>query len=873
MAEREGSRLYRGLLCLLPARFRERHGAAMEQAFCSLRSASRARGWRALAGVYVMESWDVVRTAVVLRVRTRRTAESVEASGVGGRGRVRTALGDEFRLTVRSATRHRAFFAFAALTFALGVGATTATFSVLKSVVLEPLPFPDAERMVIPWRTIGESMFSPDRSQVEALLSERSVFEDAATFGWFGVVISDAEASTPLESVTMGPHLAGFLGIHPFLGRFFSEKEFAGDGAHVVVLSHALWRGQYGGDRGVLGREVTLNGEPWTVVGVMSPGVVRPNGVPTPVDVWLPLPANAPYAEMVARLRPGVTIEQASRTVDEVVKRTSKSETYGGRVTRATAMREGGLHDPLRVLMVAVTLLLLITCVNVSNLLVTRASARRRETALLAALGAGRARLVRQFLLESLLLALAGGVAGVAIAWVLVRGLVALRPAELPMLVGVRLDGGVLLFALAICTGAGLAFGLAPALRAARANAGATLARGSRSEDEQSGRVRWLLVGSEIALSFALLVGASLVIRTLHEYATRDPGYRPEGLIDVSVRLPRWRYGEEPARRLAYDRIVERVTRIPDIEAVSLAGGVPPRAGIYFGQARVEGGAADPKPSRFHGMSVDGNYLRVIGEPLVAGRTFNAAELAGDVPAVLLGETAARQLFPDGNALGGRFGFSNETMNTVVGIVRDAALLGPSAGTDIPIAYWPQTEVAADTHVLVRTGGGEAAGLASSLRQAVRAVEPLAIVDVARGSDLLGLTLARERFTTALLAGFAGLALLLAAIGLYSVLSEVVSRRTHEIGVRVSLGADAASIRRLVLRSGMVAIACGLGAGGLLAGAGIRLLGTHVFGLSARQPLAWAVAAAVLATISLVALYRPVQRAARVDPMRAIRAD
>jgi hypothetical protein len=271
-------------------------------------------------------------------------------------------------------------------------------------------------------------------------------------------------------------------------------------------------------------------------------------------------------------------------------------------------------------------------------------------------------------------------------------------------------------------------------------------------------------------------------------------------------------------------------------------------------------------------MPVDGNYLRVIGEALVSGRTFNAAELAGDLPAVLIGETTARTLFPDGNALGGRFGFSDETMNTVVGIVRDAALLGTSAGTDISIAYWPLTEFGTDMHVLVRTGT-DARELGSSLREAVRSIEPLAIVEVARATDLLGGTLSRERFTTTLLTAFAALALLLSAVGLYGVLSQVVSKRTHEIGVRVSLGADAASIRRLVLRSGIVAITAGLIAGGLISAAGIRVLGTRVFGLSARQPLAWVAAALVLTAISLVALYRPVRRAVRLDPMRAMRAD
>lgn len=872
--DRTGSRLYRLVLRALPGEFRHRHGTMMEATFCSVRAEARRRGILAVVALHMVEAWDVVRTGLALRARARRRA-GTEALAPGWRRSgvlVRQILADEPRMAVRAVARNRGFFLLAALTFALGVGATTATFSALKSVILEPLPYPGAERLVIPWRTTGGVMLSPGPRLVEALQADRSVFEAVTTFGWFDAVMTGSGEAAPVESVTMGPGLADFLGIRPYLGRSFGEEEFAGDGSRVLLLSHALWRGEFGGSRDVLGRTITLNGEPWTVIGVMPPGLVRPNGMPGPVDLWLPLAESAPYREAIARMRPGVTLEEASAAVDALFRRVTESDEYGGVVRPATAMREAGLRDPLEVLMIAVTLLLGIACLNVSSLLVNRASARRRQTAMLAALGASRWRILRQFLAESLLLALLGGAIGVALAAAATRAINILRPASLQVLETVRLDGGVLAFSLALCTTAGLAFGLLPAVRAARVGAGSMLARGSRDSEDGGARVRWALVGVQVAFSFALLVGASLVVRTLHEYSNRDPGYVPEGLLDVHVALPSWRYPEEPERRLVFERIAETARHIPGVERVSLAGGIPPRAGIYFGQPQVEGEPPRGESARLHGTVIDARYLGVIGQSMLAGRTFSEAEMAGQETAAILGETAARQLFPEGGALGRRFRFGGGDMNTVVGIVRDAALTGLSRGTAIPIAYWPMTTMSTDVHLVVRTTG-DPPELANALRRAALEVEPEAIIEVARATDLLGVSLSRERFTTSLLTTFAALALLLCAVGLYSVLSQIVRRRTHEIGVRVSLGASAGSIRRLVLRTGVVVIACGLAGGGVLVAFGLRLIGTRVFGLSAQHPLAWTAAALVLGTVSLLALWQPAARAVRVDPMRAMRAE
>jgi predicted permease len=876
MAAPRDSRAYRALLRVLPAAFRIRNGTSMEHAFGVLLGSARERGRLAVLQLYASEAWDLLRTGVVLRVRTgkQKRQRHVTPGTPVWRGRPpMSALGDDVRNAFRSATRQRSFFLFGALTFALGVGATTAMFSALRSVVLNPLPYPAGERVVLIWRTMGAGSILPvaEPQQIEALRGESGIFEAFATYSGRGVALTGLGQPMQLESVQMGSGLAEIMGVRPVLGRLFSPEEMAGDGQRVLLVSHALWKSHFGGARDVLGRTLTLDGEPWTVIGVMPADVVRPDGRQQPVAFWQPLPAGARF-QPIARLRDDITLETASARVDAVMQRTAERPGFGGTVRPLSGFRSAALAEPLRLLMGAVTLLLLIACVNVSNLLLHRAAARERETAVLAALGASRTRLLRQFLLESLLLALVGGALGVFLAAGAIRITTALRPDQLIALQAIRLDGGVLAFALIVSTLSGVVMGLLPALRAARADAGAALARAPREGRATSARFRWTLVGVEVALSFALLVGATLLIGSLREYATRDPGYAPDGLLNMSVTLPAWRYEQEPARRVTFDRMLDAVRRAPGVERVSLAGGVPPKTGILFGRVHVEGKAPDSESSMFFGMPIDPDYLTVIGQALVAGRNFTRAEMRGETQPIILGETAARKLFPDGDATGRRFGLDGEDPYTVIGIVRDAALSGLTSGNAIPIAYWPLRDIDTNLNLLVRTRS-EGESLTRTLHELVQSVEPEAVINVRSARELLELTIARERFTTRLLSTFAALALLLAAIGLYGVLGQVVTSRTHEIGVRVSLGASATSIRLMVLRSGLTAIAAGLVLGGLLVAGGIGLMRSRIFGLTEQRPLAYLAAAAALGICALLAMWQPAERATRVDPMQAMRAE
>lgn len=869
-------RAYRLLLRLLPAAFRREHAAAMAETFAALRESARRRGWWSVWSLYVREAWDLTRVGISLRGGAAGSRRSRKAFSVrhlaDGRGRG-SGLREDARFAFRSATRHPGSFVLAALTLALGIGATTAIYSALKTVVLDPLPFPHAERLVLPWRTMGASMLTPTPAQVAALEAETKVFELTAMYGGGEVTLSGAgQQPVLLQAVRMDTALPRLMGVEPVLGRLFAPDELAGAGERVALLSYGLWRGAFGGDRGVIGRAVTLDGEPWTVIGVMPADAVRPNGEPSPVDLWLPLTEDAEYRQMVARLGPGVSMEAASERVDALFREADANAVAGGTLTSARLFRAGGLDDPLRVLMLAVSLLLLIACVNVSNLLLQRAASRQRETAVRAALGAGRLRLIRQFMAESLLLALTGCALGIGIAAGSLSLVRSIRPTDLSALRTVGLDGNVLLFSVGVSLVAGLLFGVLPAIQGARPAATNPLAGSARQDGgASSARFRWSLVGVELALSFALLVGATLLVGTLRDHAARDSGYSPELVVDVGVTLPAWRYEHPAARTAAFDRMAARIGRIAGIDRVALADGVPPAVGVWFGRLQVDGQAPQQEATIFHGAAVDGEFPATIGQPLLSGRAFTAADRTADAHPVILGESAARRLFPEGDAVGRRFSFGDAD-HTVIGVVGDIAIVGLGSKTDRPIAYRPIRTVNSRMHLVVRTAREDDA-LAAELRSAVRAEEAEALVEIARGDDLLGASLARERFTTALLAAFAAIALLLSGVGLYGVVAQIVTARTYEIGVRVSLGADARRIRVLVLRTGLVATAAGLAGGAVLAAVGLRLLGSTMFGLDRPSPGAYAVAAALLGAIALLAMWRPAERAARTDPARAIRAE
>jgi predicted permease len=580
----------------------------------------------------------------------------------------------------------------------------------------------------------------------------------------------------------------------------------------------------------------------------------------------------------VARLRADVSLEAARARWNAIVAATADG--LQGELTRPADARAGVVADSLRILMVAVFLLLLITCVNVSNLLLHRTAARARETAVRTALGAGRARLVRQFLLESLLLAISGAALGVALALAALRALRALAPPELRELQVVSLDGSVLLVALGSTLVLGVALGLLPALQGARTGATAALGRAPREGGGTSARLRWTLVAAEVGLSFALLAGASLLVGSVREMSTRDPGFEPAGLVAVDISLPVWSYGSNDARQPferqdpapLFQRLRTELAALPGVRAVALASAPPPDGGVWFGQLHPEGAEPERETTIIFGLQVGAGYMATVGQEVLAGREFTEEEVRGGASVILLGERTARRIFADGPAVGRTFRFQAEEPLRVVGVVEDARMTGLKA-SEVPLtAYWPMSRAYAASALVLRTDRAGSA-LAAEVRDIVRRAEPEALVEVGPVAARLGATLARERFTTVLVTTFATLAVLLAAVGLYGVLAQIVTGRTHEIGIRMSLGADRPGIRRLVLGTGARAVVAGLAAGTVLLVWGVEFLQGKLFGVTGMRPEAYGAAALLVTVVALAAMWLPASRAARVDPMTAMRAD
>jgi putative ABC transport system permease protein len=673
------------------------------------------------------------------------------------------------------------------------------------------------------------------------------------------------------------------LGVRPAAGRAFLPQEDAPGGERVVILSHALWQQSFGGDPQMVGRQIKVDGQPHTVVGIMPPGFRFPQD---DIALWLPYALDPRssrgdhFLRVLGRLGPSATLAQARAELETIAVRLEQAspDTNKGWRVFMLPLHEAiseGMQRPLYVLLGAVLFVLLIGCANVANLLLSRNAAREREMAIRAALGAGRGRIVRQLLTESLLLAFLGGAGALLLAAWGVKLLATLGPRNIPRLNEAALDLPVLGFTLAVASLTGLIFGMAPAWQHARLNLNTMLKDGSRMTGGSARRLRQLLVVAETALALLLLIGAGLMLKSFVRLQQVAPGFDAQRALTMEINIAPAKYARVEQQTAFLQQVLERLKALPGVEVAGATHRLPLRGNSGMGY-QIEGRPASVSGGRdrINFRSVTPDYFRAMGTPLVAGRTFTEEEAWQRASAVIINQKFQRLHWPDENPLGKRIRFGGgDPPLTVVGIAADVKESGLGVEAE-PGVYVPYVRAPAQQMTLVLRTGPEPLSLAAAASAGVRQIDAeQAVSGISTLENLLSETVARPRFNTGLLALFALLALLLAAVGIYGVMAYAVAQRTQEIGLRMALGAQPRDIAKLVVGQGMRLVAFGLGLG-LFAALGLtRWLQTLLFGVEVTDPLTYALIAVLLAAVALVACYLPARRATKVDPLIALRHD
>jgi putative ABC transport system permease protein len=817
-------------------------------------------------------------------------------------------LWQDLRFGLRTLLKSPGFAFVAVVALALGIGVNTAIFSVVNTVLLRALPYENSARLVNIYTGGTQSGEPTGPLSYPDLLDYRAQagsLEYVAGYQGVGTVLSTGAGDEPerVRGTEAMADLFPALGVRAARGRVFTRDEDREGGPVVIVISDGLWRRRFGADPSVVGREVRLglSGRPATVLGVMPPGFKFPPDEADTIDYYIPFVtenarANADsmkardsiFISTVAKLRDGVSVEQAAAEVSTVTARLSAQypETNTGRRTRVVSLHEdlvGQTRPALLILLGAVGLVLLIACANVANLLLSRAAARGREIAVRTALGATRARVVRQLLTESMLLSFAGGGAGLVLAVWGVDAIVKLSPANVPRLAETSVDARVFIFALGVSVLTGVVFGLAPALAASKTDLAGSLKEGGRSGSAgvARGRMRSALVVTEIALALVLLVGAGLLLRSFRNLLTTDPGYSPERVLAVTVAINSKRFTDGPARAAYFRDAVGRIEGLPGVEAAGLTRLLPLGRSDIFNTFNIAGrppfAPGERTGARSH--TVSPGYFRTLSIPVRRGRAFADTDTKDSPPVILVNEAFARKYFTGEEPLGQHVILDDSENKPlppreVVGVVANLHF-GKLNDEEVPEYYVPfEQSPASSCEVVVRAKGEDAAALVPSVRAALKeggGAADVLIWETRTMDELVGRSVAPQRFNAALLGLFATLAVLLAAVGIYGVMSYAVTQRTHEIGIRMALGAQTRDVLRMVVGQGMLLAAVGLGLGLLGALALTRLMTSLLYGVSATDPTAFAVAAALLAAIALVACLVPARRATRVDPMVALR--
>ena len=812
-------------------------------------------------------------------------AASAERAGIRGGARMLSNVLRDARYSLRQLRQSPGFSIVAVLTLALGIGATTTMFSVVNSVILRPLPYPQPQELVSVVEILPRfGRFSVAPATFLDWRAQNSVFEHIVAYTGGNATFVDANGPDRVINAAVSWDMFELLRVTPALGRGFSAEEDAPGKADVIVLSHGMWQRRFGGDPGVLGRSISLNGAPFTIVGVMPAGFRFPS---RQTEYWVPLalnPANATrgghYLGAIARVKAGTSIEQADaemRTISERLAlqypENSAKESSEVRSLQETVV--GDVRPALLILLAAVGVVVLIACANVANLLLVRGFVRAREIAIRTALGAARRRLISQMLVESLMVSLIGGAVGLLLAYLAIGPVQTLSAGSIPRVDDVSIDGRVLAFSLLLSVLTGVLFGLAPAAYAGRVAILEVLKEGGRSSTGTGGRwTRSVLLVTEVALSIVLLVGATLLLRSFSRLTDVDPGFQPERALAFRVALPNAIYREEHQRVAFYERLLDQLEALPQVTAAGLVQALPMR-GDYTLSFTVRG-RPDPKPgdeTSANHRSISPDYFKALGVPLLGGRAFTARDAEKAPMVAIVDQSFVDRYFPGEDPLGQGIDIGNGTdgFYEIVGVVGNVHHAG-LARDPSPTMYVPfKQDVFSSVWILARTDG-DPAQLTPLARQVVKSVDPgLPVFGLTPLATVVSDSLADRRFSLLLLAVFAALAVFLAAVGLYGVVAYSVSQRTQEIGVRMAIGARRGHVLSMVLTEGMKLALIGVAIGLIGALALSGLMSKMLFQVTPGDPVSYVVTAAVLVAIAALACYIPARRATRVDPIVALR--
>jgi putative ABC transport system permease protein len=802
----------------------------------------------------------------------------------------------DIRYGLRMLRKAPLFTAVAVTTIAIGIGANTAIFSLVDAILLRPLPYPESQRLIVggTQQRGASGMDLMGAADFLAWRDRQQSFEQVAVLDQAGksFALSGMGAPERIPGVRVSANFFSIFGVAPLKGRGFQPGEDRPGTSGVVVISEQFWRDHLGSDPEVLNRALTLDGKLHTIVGVMPAGFRFPSR--SPVDVWairtLNPPASRPPYGLVGlgRLKPGVSIRKAVAELNDIAAQvTAQYPSSPDLVGVMMPMKEWMVSDistALLVLLGAIALVLLIVVVNVANLLLARATVRQREVAVRMALGASRKRVVRQLLTESAVLSLLGGVIGLFLAYIAVRAFLAFGPGQMPRLEEVGINSGVLLFTFVVCVGSGILFGLAPALETSRPSLIEPLKDANRSSSSASAyRTHRALLVFEVALALIVMIGSGLLVRSFVRLSDVNPGIQTDYVITAAISLPN-KYADPPQITQFWQQFLEKVQTLPGVKAAGITMSLPPNLLAITNPFTVEGQAYDRNhPLQLaEEMTVSPGYFRSLGIPLVKGRFFSPSdkvESIKDPMIVIINETMAKQYFGSKDPIGFRIQTGdpdpNSPWETIVGVVGDVKYSGLDSGSG-PTLYVPYNENgwamwAREMYLVVRSSGS-APGIVPAIRTQLAGMDStIPLAQIRTMDELLDESLVQQRFRTWLVTGFAALALLLSAIGIYGLISYSVSQRTREIGVRIALGAQRSNVLGLVLRDVLQVLAFGLLLGLVGALSATRIMRSLLYSTSATDPLSFAATSFTLIAVALLACYIPAHRATKVDPMVALR--